>query len=184
MRFIFCLFFVLGFVANDVRAQNAPIYNSTTSNSGSQQQKRPIYNSSKNSSSRNSSSRPLSIRNMLSDSQQSASSSRASRNGQNPYRFNSSYNGRSAASLTPAQIRAKQASDRQRAQDRVQAAREQRQSRQAALEKQNNVGGKTNRSKQNFQEEEKTTRTRKRRSTYTTKGDTPFVPVPVFNRVN
>lgn len=189
MRLVFLLVCLLGSAVGNAMAQNTPVYNSTSySSSGSKNQKSTIYNSRGSSSSA-----PISIKSMLNNKGQS--SSRDSRvRAKTPYNFGGGYGGstynRSSLSITPAQIKAKQKADRQKAKDRAVLARQQREQRQAALKKQDSdVSARTSRYKSQFQDnedqEKTTTRVRQRRSTYTTTNkDTSFVPAPVFNRVN
>jgi hypothetical protein len=182
MRISFCMLILLGFVTGAAQAQNVPVYNVTSYSSGSETQKRTIYNNSSNFSAG-----PISIRNMLSVNQQRTYLDNKRHGGVTPHSFNIQNSGvGSALSLSPAELRAKQQIDQQRAAERARIAKKKREERQAALQQQsNNVNERTSAYRSQFQDEEEQNKSQRvRRSSYQQKSDDSFVPPPVFNRVN
>jgi len=144
MHFRLLLLLLTVFVAESAMAQTTPIYNATSSS-----QNTTIYNSSSNTNT----ARPLSIKGLVRKSKNGISQS--SYRSQGPYDFSrpSSGGSGSALSMTPAQIRAKQADDAARAQARAEKARQVRRDQQAAL-KSSRSEERTREFKSRFQDSE------------------------------
>jgi len=181
MRFITYVaviaFFTIGFsiagcfTMGTAHAQSSPVYNANPSNNPSDQGKSPIYNSSLGGGTA-----PLFLGRTSRGGNSSYSGSNTSY--QSPYRASKKEeNNWSVLSLTPAQIKAQQAEDRKRAQERLKLAQQ-----QAEEQSQTTSSKKTAEYKKQFQGGG-TEKRKKRRSTYL-KNNSSAVPPPVFNRVN
>lgn len=196
MRFFLLAFPIMAMMSGTAIAQSDPIYNSS---GYAERGSTTLYNTQ---SSRSGVGGPLSIKNMVRQAKQKPNTIMGeTTKTYNPYSLGGDRNGNGyALSMTPAEVRAKQALDRQRALERERDRQKRLAETQAKREADRRLRQETNSYTSRFQDSSQpssnnqgvqqsnvysspTTTTRKRRSVYRQNSDALSTPQKVFGNV-